>query len=43
MSKDKPKNDSITIPDYAPIFDDVGGLNTTPIDYNLLVNKPSSS
>lgn len=42
MSNDKPKNDTLTIPEFVPIFEKVGGLNAEPIDYNLLKNKGSS-
>lgn len=41
MSKDKPINDSITIPEYVPIFDKIAWLNTEQEDYKLLKNKPT--
>ncbi len=36
----KPLNDNITIPEFIPIFEKIGWLNTSPIDYKLLKNKP---
>ena len=34
-----PSNDNITIPEFIPIFEKIGWLNETPIDYKLLKNK----
>jgi hypothetical protein len=42
MSKDKPKNDSITIPVFVPVFKQIPWLNTEQEDYKLLKNKPTS-
>ena len=35
----KPVNDNITIPEFIPVFEKIGWLNETPIDYRLLKNK----
>ena len=36
-----PSNDNITIPEFIPIFEKIGWLNESALDYKLLKNKPT--
>lgn len=37
----KPSSDNIKIDEFIPVFEKIGWLNETPIDYKLLKNKPN--
>lgn len=41
MWSDKVKNDTLTIPEFIPVFNKIAGLNSDPNDYKLLTWKPT--
>lgn len=39
MSKDKVQNDSLTVPEFIPVFEKIAWLNAPQLDYKLLKNR----